>query len=207
MTKGTIFIVSAPSGTGKSSLIKALIQTHHLDNVQVSISYTTRAMRPGETNGKHYFFVSVEKFKSMIDEHAFLEHACVYGNYYGTSVEVIEQVLSTGADIFLDIDWQGTQQIRNSCPQARSIFILPPSRDALDRRLRSRGKDSEEIISSRMSHAISEMTHYVTYDYLIINDNFDAALLELKSIIMAEKLRMKNQELRYNTLINNLLAD
>ena len=139
MAQGTLYIVSAPSGAGKSSLIQALLKTQPLYDTQVSVSHTTRAPRPGEVHGEHYFFVTHDEFRSMIGENAFLEHAEVLGNYYGTSRKAIEQVLATGVDVFLDIDWQGAQQIRKSMPGARSIFILPPSKDELDRRLRGRG--------------------------------------------------------------------
>lgn len=143
MAQGTLYIVSAPSGAGKSSLIQALLKTTVV-RLQVSVSHTTRDPRPGEVHGEHYFFVDHDKFRSMISEDAFLEHAEVFGNYYGTSREAIEQVLATGVDVFLDIDWQGAQQIRNKMPGARSIFILPPSKDELDRRLRGRGQTAKK---------------------------------------------------------------
>lgn len=186
MAQGTLYIVSAPSGAGKSSLIQALLKTQPLYDSQVSVSHTTRAPRPGEVHGEHYFFVNHDEFRTMIGEDAFLEHAEVFGNYYGTSREAIEQVLATGVDVFLDIDWQGAQQIRNRMPGARSIFILPPSKDELDRRLRGRGQDSEEVIAKRMAQAVAEMSHYAEYDYLIVNDDFDTALSDLKIIIRAE---------------------
>ena len=138
---------------------------------------------------------------------AFLEHAEVFGNYYGTSREAIEQVLATGVDVFLDIDWQGAQQIRQKMPHARSIFILPPSKIELDRRLRGRGQDSEEVIAKRMAQAVAEMSHYAEYDYLIVNDDFDTALTDLKTIIRAERLRMSRQKQRHDALISKLLAD
>ncbi|WP_114194839.1 guanylate kinase [Edaphovirga cremea] len=207
MVQGTLFIVSAPSGAGKSSLIQALLKTQPLYDTQVSISHTTRAQRPGENHGEHYFFVSQEEFCQMIEEEAFLEHAQVFGNYYGTSRLAIEQVLSTGVDVFLDIDWQGAKQIREKMPQARSIFILPPSREELGRRLRGRGQDSEEVIAKRMAQAVAEMTHFAEYDYLIVNDDFALALSDLKTIIRAERLRLGRQKLRHDALITKLLAD
>ncbi|MEM6052822.1 guanylate kinase [Erwinia sp. P7711] len=207
MAQGTLFIVSAPSGAGKSSLIHALLKTQPLYDTQVSISHTTRGMRPGENHGEHYFFVSHDEFRSMIKEEAFLEHAEVFGNYYGTSRKAIEQVLSTGVDVFLDIDWQGAQQIRQKMPHARSIFVLPPSKDELDRRLRGRGQDSEEVIARRMAQAVAEMSHFAEYDYLIVNDDFDLALSDLKTIIRAERLRMGRQKSRHDALISKLLAD
>ncbi len=207
MAQGTLYIVSAPSGAGKSSLIQALLKTQPLYDTQVSVSHTTRAPRPGEVHGEHYFFVNHDEFKSMIGEDAFLEHAEVFGNYYGTSRAAIEQVLATGVDVFLDIDWQGAQQIRARMPQARSIFILPPSKLELDRRLRGRGQDSEEVIAKRMAQAVAEMSHYAEYDYLIVNDDFDTALGDLKTIIRAERLRMSRQKQRHDALISKLLAD
>ena len=207
MAQGTLYIVSAPSGAGKSSLIQALLKNQPLYDTQVSVSHTTRAPRPGEVHGEHYFFVNHAEFKAMIDDDAFLEHAEVFGNYYGTSRATIEQVLKTGVDVFLDIDWQGAQQIRMRMPQARSIFILPPSKIELDRRLRGRGQDSEDVIAKRMAQAVAEMSHYAEYDYLIVNDDFDTALGDLKTIIRAERLRMGRQMQRHDALISKLLAD
>ena len=200
MAQGTLYIVSAPSGAGKSSLIQALLKTQPLYDTQVSVSHTTRDSRPGENHGEH-------EFRRMIEQDAFLEHAEVFGNYYGTSRAAIEQVLATGVDVFLDIDWQGAQQIRAKMPQARSIFILPPSKEELGRRLRGRGQDSEEVIAKRMAQAVAEMTHYAEYDYLIVNDDFDLALSDLKTIIRAERLRLGRQLLRHDALISKLLAD
>ena len=198
MAQGTLYIVSAPSGAGKSSLIQALLKTQPLYDTQVSVSHTTRQPRPGEVHGEHYFFVNHDEFKEMISRDAFLEHAEVFGNYYGTSREAIEQVLATGVD---------AQQIRQKMPHARSIFILPPSKIELDRRLRGRGQDSEEVIAKRMAQAVAEMSHYAEYDYLIVNDDFDTALTDLKTIIRAERLRMSRQKQRHDALISKLLAD
>ncbi|WJV53955.1 guanylate kinase [Prodigiosinella aquatilis] len=207
MVQGTLYIVSAPSGAGKSSLIQALLKTQPLYDTQVSISHTTRAKRPGENNGEHYFFVSTDEFKRMIENNDFLEYAEVFGNYYGTSRITIEQILSTGVDIFLDIDWQGAQQIRTRMPMARSIFILPPSKEELERRLRGRGQDSEDVIARRMAQAVAEMNHYAEYDYLIVNDDFNLALMDLKTIIRAERLHLSRQKVRHGALITKLLAD
>ncbi|AUG98724.1 guanylate kinase [Pectobacteriaceae bacterium CE70] len=207
MVQGTLYIVSAPSGAGKSSLIQALLKTQPLYDTQVSISHTTRAKRPGENNGEHYFFVSTDEFKRMIENNDFLEYAEVFGNYYGTSRVTIEQILSTGVDIFLDIDWQGAQQIRTKMPMARSIFILPPSKEELERRLRGRGQDSEDVIARRMAQAVAEMNHYAEYDYLIVNDDFNLALMDLKTIIRAERLHLSRQKVRHGALITKLLAD
>ncbi|AEW44859.1 guanylate kinase [Serratia symbiotica str. 'Cinara cedri'] len=207
MIQGTFYIVSAPSGTGKSSLIKALLKTQPLYRAKISVSHTTRISRAGEQHGKHYFFVSKDEFFHMIQQDEFLEYAEVFGNYYGTSRNTIKQVLATGVDIFLDIDWQGAQQICAKMPQARSIFILPPSQEELERRLRDRGLDTEEVIAKRMIQAKTEIMHYIDYNYLIVNDVFDLALSDLKTIIRAENLRLKHQLLRYDTLISKLLAN
>lgn len=206
MVYGTLYIVSAPSGAGKSSLIQALLKTQPLYDTQVSISHTTRGIRPGESNGEHYHFVTEPIFKQMIADNLFLEYAQVFGNYYGTSREAIEQVLSSGVDVFLDIDWQGAQQVRAKFHTARSIFIFPPSRNELLRRLRGRRQDSDAIIDARMAQAVEEMRHYSEYDYLIVNDDFDLALNDLKTIIRAERLSNKRQRIRHNGLISKLLA-
>ncbi|MCT8343077.1 guanylate kinase [Photorhabdus kleinii] len=207
MIQGTLYIVSAPSGAGKSSLIQALLKTQPLYDTQVSVSHTTRAMRPGENQGEHYFFVTEEVFRQMISNHEFLEHARVFGNYYGTSRKVIEDTLASGVDVFLDIDWQGAQQIRKQMPSARSIFILPPSKEELRRRLRGRGQDSEDIIEKRMDQAVAEMVHYNEYDYLIVNDDFNTALADLHTIIRSERLHRERQAQRHDALISKLLAD
>lgn len=185
MAQGTLYIVSAPSGAGKSSLIQALLKTQPLYDTRGFCFTHHTPTASGEVHGEHYFFVNHDEFKEMISRDAFLEHAEVFGNYYGTSREAIEQVLATGVDVFLDIDWQGAQQIRQKMPHARSIFILPPSKIELDRRLRGRGQDSEEVIAKRMAQAVAEMSHYAEYDYLIVNDDFDTALTDLKTIIRA----------------------
>ncbi|MBI6547682.1 guanylate kinase [Xenorhabdus lircayensis] len=207
MNQGTLYIVSAPSGAGKSSLIQALLKTQPLYDTQVSVSHTTRQSRPGENHGEHYFFITVDEFQNMISHDEFLEYACVFGNYYGTSRKVIEDTLASGVDVFLDIDWQGAQQIRQKMPAARSIFILPPSKEELLRRLRGRDQDSEEIIAKRMAQAVAEMEHYNEYDYVIINDDFNTALVDLQSIIRSERLRLDRQTQRHDALISKLLAD
>ncbi|VAX77177.1 Guanylate kinase [Serratia symbiotica] len=207
MAQGTLYIVSAPSGAGKSTLIQALLKMQPLYDTQVSVSHTTRAKRPAEHYGEHYFFVSKDEFFQMIEGGAFLEYAKVFGNYYGTSRACVTQVLSTGVDVFLDIDWQGAQQIRAQIPQARSIFILPPSKEELNRRLRGRGQDSVKLIAKRMAHSVDEIMHYAEYDYLIVNDDFDLALSDLKTIIRAERLRLNRQLLKHGALISKLLED
>ncbi|MEK7206618.1 MAG: guanylate kinase [Pseudomonadota bacterium] len=184
MPSGKLFILSAPSGAGKSSLAKALIEI--LPDLGVSVSHTTRAPRPGEQNGVHYFFVSRSEFDAMVAAGRFLEHATVFGNSYGTSRAVIESLLKQGKSVILDIDWQGARSIKAQMPQALSIFILPPSRAALEERLRHRQQDSDEVIARRMREAVSEMSHYREFDWVVVNDDFAAALADLKAIIRGE---------------------
>ncbi|WP_394129259.1 guanylate kinase [Shewanella maritima] len=205
-TRGNLFIVSAPSGAGKSSLISALLKDNPQDK-QVSVSHTTRQPRPGEENAKHYHFVSVEEFKSLIAENAFFEWAEVFGNYYGTSRKVIEQTLDKGIDVFLDIDWQGGEQVKKLMPEAIGIFILPPSKAELASRLTGRGQDSQEVIDKRMAQAVSEMSHFKQYDFVIINDDFDTALGEFNTIIASQKLTCASQSYTHNDMIVDLLAE
>ncbi|CAL4324268.1 guanylate kinase [Buchnera aphidicola] len=205
MAHGILFIISAPSGTGKSSLIQELLKSKSLHNIQVSISHTTRSIRPGEYNGKHYYFISHRKFQKMIKNEHFLEYAKVFNHYYGTSRYLIEKMMMSGIDVFLDIDWQGAEQIRYKIPESKSIFVLPPSRDELYKRLRSRGQDSDVVIHRRMEKSIEEMRHYIEYDYLIINDDFKKAIDDLKKIISAEHFRLSYQKNKYHALISNLL--
>lgn len=205
ITKGILYIISAPSGAGKSTLINELLTNQQTYDARISISYTTRKIRPGEIHGIHYFFVSLKEFKLMINKNYFAEYAIVHDNYYGTSNQSIKLLLSTNKDVFLDIDWQGAQQIRRTWPQARSIFILPPSSNELYLRLRGRGKDSEEVVAKRMANAIIEIKHYKKYNYLIINDDLNTALLDFKSIIRSERLRLEYQQIYQNKLINKLI--
>ena len=204
---GTLYIVSSPSGAGKSSLLSALLARFNDDQrMQLSISHTTRGMRPGEADGVHYHFVDKSEFQAQIDRGAFFEWAEVFGNYYGTSRETIERCLDQGIDVFLDIDWQGARQIRDQLPEARSIFILPPSLTILEQRLHGRGQDSDEVIRHRMAQAVAEMSHYDEYDYLIVNDDFETSLQQLASIIRAERTRLAAQRLRHADLLDRLLA-
>jgi len=203
-TTGTLYIVSAPSGAGKTSLVKALVDAQ--PQVRVSVSHTTRAMRPGEVDGVNYHFVTREDFLARLERNEFLEHAEVFGNLYGTSQRWLEDTLAEGFDLILEIDWQGAQQVRRLMPQAKSIFILPPTQEALRQRLNNRGQDSDEIIDKRMREAVSEMSHYVEYDYLVINDDFAHALIDLQSIFRANQLIQKTQQQRHARLLGELLA-
>ncbi|NKF52179.1 guanylate kinase [Shewanella sp. WXL01] len=205
-TRGNLFIVSAPSGAGKSSLISALLKDKPADK-QVSVSHTTRQPRPGEENGVHYHFVSVDEFKALIADNAFFEWAEVFGNYYGTSRQVIEQTLAQGIDVFLDIDWQGGEQVKKLMPEAVGIFILPPSKVELERRLTGRGQDSQEVIDKRMAQAVSEMSHYKQYDFVIVNDDFDTALQQFETIIASQRLTCASQSYTHNDMIVDLLAE
>lgn len=207
MGLGTLYILSAPSGAGKSSLIQALLEFSPSYTTKVSVSHTTRAIRPGEKDGQHYHFISKDDFENDIKKNVFLEYAEVFGNYYGTSRVWIEDNLKKGIDIFLDIDWQGAQQIRKQMPNTKSIFILPPSKGELRRRLITRGQDSQEVIDKRMQEAYSEMSHYNEYDFVIVNDDFDTALLDLKSILRSQRLIKTKQQQKYAGLLQSLLAN
>ncbi|MCZ4294761.1 MULTISPECIES: guanylate kinase [Vibrio] len=207
MGKGTLYIVSAPSGAGKSSLISAMLETNPTYAMKVSVSHTTRGMRPGEQDGVHYHFVQKELFEELIEKGEFLEYAEVFGNYYGTSRVWIEDNLKKGIDVFLDIDWQGARQIREQMPLAKSLFILPPSNGELERRLNARGQDSDAVIAKRMAEAKSEISHYSEYDYVIVNDDFDNALMDFKAIIRAERLKQDKQADKYKGMLDALLAE
>jgi len=202
---GTLFIVSAASGTGKTTLVKALLE--NCPNLKVSISNTTRAKRAGELDGVHYHFTAKEQFVDMISQGAFLEHAEVFGNYYGTARHMVEETLRQDIDVILEIDWQGAQQVRQSYPNAVSIFIMPPSRDALRQRLEGRGQDSVEIINQRLNGAISDMSHFVEFDYVVINDDFDTALDDLIAVVKASRLRQNIQVIRHAQRIQDLLSN
>jgi len=182
--QGRLFIFSAASGTGKTSLAKALVE--QMPDVAFSVSHTTRAPRPGEQNGVHYYFVTPQQFDEMVAADRFLEHARVFGNSYGTSRAVTENLLRQGKSVIFDIDWQGARAIKEKLPEAVSIFILPPSRAALQQRLTARGQDSPEVVESRMRAAVSEMSHYKEFDHLVVNDDFNAALADLKAIIRGD---------------------
>ncbi len=204
MSKGTLFTVSAPSGAGKTSLVKALLLRD--EQIQVSVSHTTRVMRPGEEDGKDYCFVSHELFKGMVNESVFLEYANVYENSYGTSKTWVDAALGRGVDVILEIDWQGAQQVRQLMPETQSIFILPPSLPALRERLTGRGQDDESVIEQRMQAAINEMSHFNESQWLIVNDVFDMALEQLHNIIATQRLQTNKQQANYRTLLRDLLS-
>ena len=201
---GKLYIVSAPSGAGKTSLLSRLVPED--DSLGLSISHTTRAPREGETDGVHYHFVSVEKFEAELEKGTFLESAKVFDNYYGTSEEGINVQLQQGLDVILEIDWQGAQQVRRRIPDAISIFILPPSVEALRERLGNRGQDAEEVINRRMDQARDELSHYPEYDYLVFNDDFETALKELKAIFTANRLQMGRASVVEAKKLKDLLA-
>ncbi|KGJ98014.1 guanylate kinase [Thalassotalea sp. ND16A] len=203
---GNLFILSAPSGAGKSSLINELLGQDNSRQLQVSVSHTTRAPRPGEVNGVHYHFVSVDEFKKLISDGAFYEWAEVFGNYYGTSESAIDNQLAQGIDVFLDIDWQGAQQVRLKKPQVTTIFICPPSRAELESRLRNRGQDSEETIRQRMEQAESECSHYQEFDYIVINNDFAVAVNELNTIINNQRLKQSQQAAKHQDLFAQLVS-
>jgi guanylate kinase len=200
---GTLYVFSAPSGAGKTTLVKALLE--QTDDIGVSVSHTTRVSRSGEFDGKDYNFVSQDQFKALIDQNAFLEHAQVFDNFYGTSQIWVEQELSAGRDVILEIDWQGAKQIRQQMPNMISVFILPPSREELLKRLTGRGTDEQSIIDRRMQDAVSEMSHYSEFDYLIINDDFATALQELLAVVLARRQRTTVQSQKQQILLENLL--
>lgn len=203
-TLGTLFIVSAPSGAGKTSLVQALVDS--LDDIRVSISHTTRTMRPGEIDGVNYHFAERDQFVAMIEQSAFLEHAEVFGNLYGTSTDWVKSTLNSGIDVILEIDWQGAQQVRHLMPEAQSIFILPPSRQELRNRLTGRGQDDESVIDGRMEQATNEISHYIEADFIIINDDFADALTDFKSIILSQRAKTKHQQGRHQDLLSELLS-
>ncbi|MDN3516914.1 guanylate kinase [Aquisalimonas lutea] len=201
---GTLYIISAPSGAGKTSLVKALVDT--IPGLSISVSHTTRPRRDGEVDGVDYHFVDAEAFEAMAAAGDFLEHARVFGNAYGTARSSVEEQLEVGTDVILEIDWQGAQQVRAALPDAVSVFILPPSRRELERRLRARGKDSEDVIARRLREAQSEMSHYHEYDYLVVNDAFGHALEELVAIARARRLRLAAQQERLGDTLQDLLG-
>ncbi|MBS1235561.1 MAG: guanylate kinase [Proteobacteria bacterium] len=199
MNKGKLFIFSAASGTGKTSLAKALVES--TPEVAFSVSHTTRAPRPGEQHGVHYYYVTREEFDRMVANSEFVEYATVFGNSYGTSKQAIEDQVKSGKSVILDIDWQGARAIKKWQPEAVSIFILPPSRAALRERLTNRKQDSQEVIDRRMREAVAEMSHYSEFDLLVVNDDFDAALEDLRAILRGEPDRVRPVTIDMATLL------
>ena len=202
MKQGTLFIISAPSGAGKTSLVGEILSRS--DNIQASVSHTTRERRSGEEDGVNYHFVTQSEFLKMVDDGSFLEHAEVFGNHYGTSESWVRMTLELGIDVILEIDWQGAEQARKHFPSSQSIFILPPSKQALQERLTLRGQDNKEVIDRRIAAATQEMSHYIDADYLIINDDFETARTQLESIITAQRCRLPATD--HRDLLNDLLA-
>lgn len=202
--RGTLYTVSAPSGAGKTSLVAALVKSN--PEVCVSISHTTRPMRPGEKDGENYHFVDHATFEKMLEEGAFLEHARVFNNLYGTSQQWVVETLNQGMDVILEIDWQGAAQVRKQLPDTISVFILPPSLASLRQRLTGRGQDDHSVIEARMSEAISEISHYVEADYLIINDDFTTALAQFQALITSQHLSLARQAEKHAALLRELLA-
>ena len=204
MTKGTLYVISAASGAGKTSLVAAVLD--RVADIEVSVSHTTRAPREGEVDGVNYHFVDAETFETMIEAGDFFESASVFGNMYGTSRQHIEEQLLLGKDVILEIDWQGARQIRQLVSDCKSIYILPPSITALRERLTSRGQDDEAVIDKRMHEAVSEMTHYAEFEYLVINDDFDTARDDLAAIIMGERMAFEHQQQKHAQLLTELLT-
>ncbi|MEQ1485208.1 guanylate kinase [Methyloglobulus sp.] len=204
MSTGKLYIISAPSGAGKTSLVRQLIA--EVDSLIVSISHTTRQIRPGEIHGEDYYFVSPIEFQSLLNEQELIEHASVFDNFYGTAKTTVETSLNEGLDVILEIDWQGAQQIKNIRPDSLSIFILPPSTEILEQRLQNRGQDDDHVIARRMRDAVTEMSHYEEFDYILVNDAFERALTELKSIIIANRLTKDRQQHNLKQLISALLS-
>jgi guanylate kinase len=203
--RGTLYIVAAPSGAGKSSIVNAVLARD--PNICLSISFTSRAPRPGERHAEHYHFVSAQEFESMVAQGDFFEHALVHGDWKGTARQSVEPQLAAGKDVLLEIDWQGARQVRDKVPDAVSVFILPPSREALEHRMRSRAQDSDEVIAQRLDAAREEMSHYIEFDYVIVNEHFAVAVDEMCSIFTASRLRREPQVARHSRLITQLLAD
>ncbi len=202
MSGSCLFTISAPSGAGKTSLVKALLERR--EDVSVCVSHATRDIRPGEVDGRDYHFVSVEQFERMVEQDAFLEHARVFDNFYGTAQKAVEDLLHQDRHVILEIDWQGALQVKEKLPDTVSVFILPPSREALRQRLMSRATDDAAIIERRMADADREMSHFSDAEYLIINDDFNQALYDLDSVIHAQGLTLQRQKQRYPELIASI---
>ena len=204
-SSGVLLIIAAPSGAGKTSLANALIKQE--PNAVLTVSHTTRSQRAGESDGENYHFVDEPAFAAMVDAGAFLEHAVVFGSNYGTSRDAVEAALAAGRDLILEIDWQGAARIRSLMPQSVSVFVLPPSKATLRARLRARGRDDESVIEARMAHAVDEMSHFAEFDYVVVNDDFDTALGNLRAVLLAERNAEHRARRRHSELLEDLLSD
>lgn len=202
MSTGTLYIISAPSGAGKTSMIAKLLES--LSDTEMAVSHTTREAREGEVDGKHYHFVTADEFLNDVHEDKFLEHANVFGNHYGTSVAAVDLILDKGSDVILEIDWQGAQQVRKIMDEAKSIFILPPSKEELEKRLRGRGTDSDEVIAKRLGQSCDDIKHYDEFDYVVINDDFESAVGQLESIFHANRVTLDKQQKKNAALLSEL---
>jgi len=204
MKRGRLFVIAAPSGAGKTSLVKALLA--HAPQLRVSISHTTRRQRPTEEGGREYYFVTVPEFEALIARGELLEHACVFGNFYGTSRAFVDRQLGAGHDVVLEIDWQGAQQVRARMPECTSIFILPPSRAALAERLVRRATDNEDVIARRLADSVADMSHYREFGYVVVNDDFDQAVADLRSIVAGQGEDLRSDRPGLKALLAELLA-
>jgi len=202
--RGHLFVIAAPSGAGKTSLVKALMERE--PGLQFSVSYTTRKPRPKERDGEDYHFVSADRFEAMVASNEFLEHARVFDNYYGTALATVQQALTTGQQLLLEIDWQGAEQVRARLPEARSIFILPPSRNSLELRLRQRSTDSDEVIRRRLRDSVHDLTHWRDFEFVVVNDRFDAALHDLQQIVRGRGAKLRANRPEIQQLAAELLA-
>jgi guanylate kinase len=202
--RGKLFVIAAPSGAGKTSLVRALMERRPA--LRFSISYTTRKQRPTERDGHDYFFVAKDEFKRMVDAQEFLEHAQVFDNFYGTSRAQVVQLLEQGQDVLLEIDWQGAQQVRRALPECRSIFVLPPSRAALEQRLRNRATDSDEVIARRLRDSIADLSHWNEFDYIVVNDDFARATADLEAIVAGQGEHLRRERAELQGLIAKLLT-
>jgi len=204
MNKGNLYVVAAPSGAGKTSLVAGLVDA--VDNIEVSVSHTSRPIRSTEVEGKDYYFVSKEKFETMTTEGSFLESAFVFNNYYGTCKYWVDEKLCRGVDVILEIDWQGAKQVRELLPETVSVFVVPPARRTLYDRLKSRNSDNDDVIDRRMKQAIDEMSHFVEFDYLIVNDDFNTAVNDFSAIVRSYRLKMSYQQTYRQVLLTDLLS-
>ena len=202
MSTGTLYIISAPSGAGKTSMIAKLLES--LTDAEMAVSHTTRQARDGEVDGKHYHFITADDFLNDVHEDKFLEHANVFGNHYGTSKKAVDTLLDKGVDVILEIDWQGAQQVRKIMVEAQSIFILPPSKAELEKRLRGRGTDSDDVIAKRLGQSCDDIKHYEEFDYVVINDDFEIAVAQLASIFQANRVTLQKQKQKNQILLSEL---